>query len=135
RGRITMKQVVYVGTYTHGEPTAGIFVYDFDDTTGRLTLRQSVGGANDPSFLALAPDRRCLIATNEASEFEGRSGGGVQSYSVDGATGDLRLLGGAPTQGEHPAHLTFDHSGRWAFAANYSGGSLAMVPVHDDGSL
>src|SRR5690606_169779 len=130
-----MKQVIYVGTYTHGKPVPGIFVYDFDDATGRLTLRQSVGGANDPSFLALAPDRRCLIATNETTEFEGQSGGGVQSYAVDAETGELRLLGGAPSLGEHPAHLTFDQDGRWAFVANYSGGSLAMIPVFEDGSL
>ena len=28
-----------------------------------------------------------------------------------------------------------DQTGKWLFAANYDGGSLAMFPVHEDGSL
>lgn len=130
-----MKQRLFVGTYTHGEPKAGIVLLDFDSATGKLDLWKSVDGANDPSFLALAPDRRCLLATNEVDAYDGEQGGGIQSYRVDGTTGDLTLLNGAPTHGEHPAHVSFDATGRWAFAANYSGGSLVMIPVLADGRL
>lgn len=130
-----MKQTIYVGTYTRGKRDKGIFIYDFDDETGKLKQRDAVGGVDDPSFLAVSPDRRCLLAASEGSVFDGKEGGGVCSFAVDPDTGDLTRLTGEATYGEHPCYVSFDASGQWAFAANYGAGSLAMMQVKIDGSV
>jgi 6-phosphogluconolactonase len=47
----------------------------------------------------------------------------------------LTLLNRVATRGADPCHLAVDGSGKWLFVANYSGGSVAAFPVHDDGTL
>jgi 6-phosphogluconolactonase len=47
----------------------------------------------------------------------------------------LKLLNTVSSRGDGPCHLALDPSGRWLFAANYGGGSVAEFPVHDDGTL
>jgi 6-phosphogluconolactonase len=131
----TTKQIIYVGTYTQGKPTDGIYRYDFDAATGRLTLLRAADGTPDPSFLSLAPDRRCLLAVSEGVDYDGEAGGGVRAYGFDRETGELTPLNGQPTHGDHPCHVSFDHSGQWAFAANYTGGSLTMFPVYENGLI
>jgi len=129
------KQTIYVGGYTHGKNRDGIFLYDLDVDTGRLKLRRAVDGIADPSFLAVGPDRRCLLAVSEGTEFDDEPGGGVRAYAIDRESGNLSALNGQPTHGEHPCYVSFDHSGQWAFVANYSSGSLTMFPVRENGLL
>ncbi len=39
------------------------------------------------------------------------------------------------TNGADPCHLSIDATGAWLLAANYSGGSIAMFPILEDGAL
>jgi 6-phosphogluconolactonase len=45
------------------------------------------------------------------------------------------LLNKVNSGGAHPCHLTTDRTGRWLFVANYTGGSVAVFPISEDGSL
>ncbi|MGA7918017.1 MAG: beta-propeller fold lactonase family protein, partial [Candidatus Acidiferrales bacterium] len=57
------KDRVYIGTYTeHG--SQGIYVCEFDPSTGILSPPELAAATPDPSFLAVAPDRRFLYAIN-----------------------------------------------------------------------
>ena len=58
---------VYVGGYTDPDRNGrgkGIDVYRMDETTGDLTHLQTLAGVQNPHFLALHPNRRCLYSTN-----------------------------------------------------------------------
>lgn len=127
---------VYVGTYTSGKsPSEGVYKLEFDANTGKLTPRGAAAKLQDPSFLAVHPNGRFLYAVNELGEFQGAKGGGVSALSLDPATGDLKLLNQRPTDGGAPCFLTVDARGRNVLVANYSGGSVACLPIADDGSL
>lgn len=131
---------VFVGTYTRREsPVAeraeGIYVYRLDPASGRLSLATTAAGLTNPSFLALSPDRRFLYAVNEVSEDGGEPGGAVSAFAVDAETGTLTRLNHQSTRGAGPCHLSVDATGRFVLVANYSGGSVAMLPIDDDGSL
>jgi 6-phosphogluconolactonase (cycloisomerase 2 family) len=54
---------------------------------------------------------------------------------VDRATGKLALLNRAETGGRNGVHQALDLSGRFLLAANYSSGSVAVMPVRPDGTL
>lgn len=125
---------VYVGTYT-GPKSKGIYLYDFDAATGALTQVGLAAEAANPSFLALAPDARHLYAVGEMDSFEGRKTGAVSAFAVDPATGKLRLLNQQPSGGGGPCHVSTDSKGRFVFAANYGGGSVASFPAGPDGKL
>jgi len=132
------RQLVYVGTYT-GAPGAGgngegIYLFEMDPATGELSDRRLVAKTPSPSWIAVHPSRRYLYAVNEVSDYAGGSGS-VGAYAVDPAGGDLRPLNTVSSQGAGPAYLGLDATGRFAFVANYAGGSLAVLAIQDDGSL
>ncbi len=129
-----MKRILYVGTYTASRPgeehrKEGIYTYTFDQGSGRLALSSAAVSGDNPSFLAVSPDRRFLFSVNEKRD------GGVSSFSIDQATGALTRLNSEPTRGADPCYLSTDPAGRWLLTANYSGGSLCVHPIGPDGRL
>ena len=93
-------------------------------------------GITRPSSLIFHPSKRYLYAINEISNFAGpNTVGSATSMAVDSATGDLRIMNVVSSGGAGPAHVGIDPEGRWLFAANYGGGSVAVLPILADGSL
>jgi 6-phosphogluconolactonase len=132
----------YIGTYTHDAPggdsgkahSEGIYVAKVDAGTGALDLVQTVPSDN-PSFLALSPDQRFLFAINEIENYEGKDAGSVEAYRIDQDSGEIALLNRQALPGPIPAHLQVDPSGKYLVVALYMGGSFAVFPIADDGSL
>src|SRR3954471_497127 len=122
---------VYVGAYT--EPPLGsadgIAVFRFDADTGELHPVQTVPGVVNPSWLTLDGREQILFAVNE--EDEGR----VSTFARDAATGALRPLNDQLSHGAAPCYVSLDPSGRYVLVANYSGGTVAVLPVAADGQL
>jgi 6-phosphogluconolactonase (cycloisomerase 2 family) len=58
----------------------------------------------------------------------------VSGFAIDGEY-QLRQLGTWSSGGVNPVHLDFDPTARWMVVANYTGGTIAAVPVHADGQL
>ena len=55
-----------------------------------------------------------------------------------GSTGPparLTFLNSQPSRGAHPCHLAVDRAGTHLLVANYTGGTLAVLPLASDGSL
>ena len=127
-------ELVYIGTYT-GAKSRGIYVTRFDRATGRLGPPELAAESSNPSFLALHPDRPLLYAVNEVSDFEGQPAGSVSAFKMDAATGRLGLLNKVSSRGADPCHLAVDATGKNVLVANYSGGSVASLPIKPDGSL
>ena len=131
---------LYVGTYTSGKPgpagkSEGIYLYRMNPKTAELSPFKTVANVADPSFLALDPQRRHLYAANEVDQFENKPSGSVSAFSVDKNSGDLQFLNRRPTAGGSPCHLIVDKTGKNVLVANYTGGSVAVLPVEGDGSL
>lgn len=126
--------LVYFGTYT-GPQSRGIYVSSFDAASGRLGPPRLVAETENPSFLAVHPTRPLLFAANEIDNFEGERAGSVTAFAVDPATGDLKALSRSSSRGAHPCHLALDRGGRHLLVANYTGGSVASLPLLSDGRL
>jgi 6-phosphogluconolactonase len=122
---------VYVGAYT--EPPLGsadgIAVFRFDAGTGELHPVQTLPGVVNPSWLTLDEREQILFAVNE--EDEGR----VSAFARDAATGALHLLNDQRSHGAAPCYVSLDPSGRFILVANYSGGTVAVLPVTAGGRL
>jgi 6-phosphogluconolactonase len=124
---------LYVGTYTSGK-SQGIYVYRMDRTRGELKGFSSIHSVN-PSFLAIDRKRRYLYAVNEVNEFDGKPGGAVSAFEINSTNGTLRLLNQQPSLGADPCHLTVDRKRKNLLVANYTGGSVAVLPIQRDGRL
>ncbi len=128
------KVPVYVGTYTRGT-SKGIYLYHLDLTTGSLDSAGCAAETTSPSFLAFHPSRPLLYAVGEVASFEGKKGGVVDAFAIEPKTGMLTLLNQQSSQGAGPCHLMVDPSGKCVVVANYMAGSIACLPIQDDGRL
>ncbi len=124
---------VYFGTYTD-TTSKGIYVGAFDPAEGRLSGIELAAEAARPSFLALHPRRPLVYAVGEVSDYQGKKTGVVRAFAIE-ASGKLRLLGAQPSGGAGPCHVAVDPTGRCVLVANYGGGSVASLPIEEDGRL
>jgi 6-phosphogluconolactonase len=119
-----------VGTYTTKTQSKGIYAYDFDPSTGKLSPKGVAAETPDPSWVVVDPSGRFLYAANEA----GKSSA-VSAFALNGSTGKLTLLNQVPSQGEDPCYLSLDETGKHLLVANYSSGTVAAFPILPDGRL
>ncbi|HEY1338269.1 MAG TPA: lactonase family protein [Bryobacteraceae bacterium] len=117
----------YIGGYAAGG-SKGIYEFQFDTTTGKLTGGDLAVETRSPSFLIEHPNHRFIYAVNEDTN-------AVSAFSVDRASGKLKLINTVASRGNGPCHLALDRTGKWLAVANYGSGSVAVLPVHADGSL
>jgi 6-phosphogluconolactonase (cycloisomerase 2 family) len=125
----------YVGTYSTGADNHGEGIYRFrvNMRTGELTDRKLAAKTTNPTWIAIGDSKKYLYAINEVSDFAGGNGS-VSAFAIE-PDGDLRLLNTVSSAGAGPAHMSLDKTGKFAFVANYIGGSIAVLPVHADGTL
>lgn len=133
----------FVGTYTRpirfgtGQilegKGRGIYQIVLDEEMGGLYMECVCEHIDNPSYLALSPDRRYLYAVNELKTYQGQEGGAVSAFRI-GRDG-LRLLNTLPTRGTDPCHVAVDASGRNLYVANFMSGSIAAYGLNEDGSL
>jgi 6-phosphogluconolactonase len=132
--------LMYVGTYTTmGQPgrgrAEGIYVYRVDPASGALTHLHTAADVPNPSFLALGPDGRSLYAVNETLEIDGHPGGAVSAFARDPQSGALTYLNREASHGTDPCHLSVAGGGRCVLVANYTSGSVALLPIGDEGRV
>jgi 6-phosphogluconolactonase len=123
-----------VGTYT-SDKNEGIYVYHLDLSSGALKLVSKAAGVENPFFLAIDSRQSRLYATNVVETYEGRPGGAVSAVSIDPKTGGLTFLNQQPSRGTVPCYLSIDRTGQYVLTANYGSGSVAVLPIREDGQL
>ena len=125
---------LYIGTYTNGK-SEGIYLYRFNPASGELKPLSIARGVTNPSYLAIDANRKYLYSVNEVSEFSGKKTGAITAFAIDQRTGELRKLNQQASEGTSPCYISVDPSGKFVLVANYSSGSLAVLPIKGDGSL
>ena len=142
------KLIAYVGTYTsplkNMRPTQvdlppgngrGIHLFDVNRETGALTPCGLYEMGTSPSALAFNASKTRLYSANETERLGDNEAGSVSAFAVDPSTGQLTLLNSVSSGGKGPAHLSVHPSGKFVLVANYFGGSVAVLPIKEDGSL
>ena len=131
---------MFVGTYTEGGNSKGIYTYRFNQENGTFELLSSATAAN-PSFLTLSPDGKHLYAVSEYND--GRQG----AYSFDVSQDKEHLSypvfqSTVPKEsskeelkqaGADPCHIVTD--GNYVITANYTGGDISVFPLDTEGKL
>ncbi len=125
---------VYIGTYT-GPKSRGIYIAAFNLVSGRLGRPTLAASTPSPSFLALHPKLPVLYAVGETSQLGPNKEGAVSAFRIEAQSGELTFLNREPSGGRGPCHLSVDSGGKWVLVANYSSGSIAVLPVEPDGRL
>lgn len=112
-------------------------------------------------IIHISSDRQYLYATDERKDLHGKygNGGGVCAYRINQKDGTLGFINEVSSVGAYPCYIVADRENRYAFVSNhgnhddvvtkaelnskgvyeavrvYDDGSIAMFPIHPDGSL
>jgi 6-phosphogluconolactonase len=121
------QQWLMVGTGTE----QGIFRTPFDPGSGVLGNFEVAAQCSHPTYLALHPTLPLLYAANELPEGDGQ----ISSFKLERNNANLTQLAQVGTEGNAPCYVSLDHTGHMAFAANYGGGSVAMMDIVGDGEF
>lgn len=120
--------------YSIQEEGSTLVLFDYDDTIGRLSARQTVstlpagfGGSNFCSEVVVSRDGRFLYAGNRLHD-------SVGIFSI-GPTGELRMIGDEGTRGNYPRSFAFDPTGQFFYCCNQRGDTIAVFRADRDTGL
>jgi 6-phosphogluconolactonase len=119
--------VTFLGSYTDNGGD-GLQLASTDFSNGAVTPGATVSNMPNASWLTYSADRTHLYTTNELGAGE------VTALKVNGAK-PPKILNRQATRGGSPAHASVHPCGRYLMVANYDSGSVAILPIHSDGSL
>lgn len=124
---------VWIGTTTpRNGLSKGIYYLKLNTENGKLTPAELAAEINSPGFLALHPNGQVLYAT-------GRVAGeaSLVAYRISQTNGrsSLSLMNSQPVGDGGAAHLSTDRGGKVLMSAQYGGGSIAIFPLTEDGSI
>jgi 6-phosphogluconolactonase len=120
-----------VGTYT-GTGSKGIYVYSFNNETGKASLINHTESVDNPSYLAVSKDGNFVYAVNET---QGDKQPLVSAFSFNKKTGRLTFINQQPSGGDNPCYVAISPAGDYLTVGNYSGGSVGLFAIAGDGSL
>ncbi|MFM8188055.1 MAG: lactonase family protein [Pirellula sp.] len=121
----------------------GIHIFELDRKTGQASQRGELVLGTSPSCLAANAAQTILYSANETDRIEPTNGSGdgkqmhgtVSSYAIDRKTGALKHLNSVDSAGAGPTYIAVHPSQKYVLVANYFGGSIAILPILQDGAL
>lgn len=113
----------------------GIHLFHVNRTTGALTPAGVHEMGTSPSCLAVNAAGTRLYSANETDRVGKDKEGTLSAFAVNRADGKLKLLNTVRSGGSGPTYVSVHQSGRFVLVANYFGGSVAVLPIIDDGRL
>lgn len=120
-------QHLLVGTYTNSGKSEGIYTFEFDGQQGTAKLNQATHSPN-PSYLTISPNQQFAYAVNESGDKSS-----VSAFRYEATTGALEFLNQVDSEGNDPCFVIANE--QHVLVANYSGGTLALFKIREDGSL
>lgn len=113
----------------------GIHIFQVNRDTGELLPSGVFPLGTSPSCLAVNGDGTRLYSTNETDRVGTEREGSIGAFAIDPKSGRLQLLNEVRSGGAGPTYVSLHPSGKFLFVANYFGGSVAVLPILDDGRL
>ena len=131
-GQNKTKTLLFIGTYTEGKPNFGIYIYEFNSSTGELKQLSAGKNVVNPSFITISPNGKYLYACTDTKL---PKHGSVTSFKIDSVNGKISFLNKQTSGGENPVYLTVDKSNRFVVNGNYTEGSVTIFKTNEDGTL
>ncbi|MGL4421573.1 MAG: lactonase family protein [Gemmataceae bacterium] len=112
----------------------GIHRFRIDPALGTLTPVGITELGTSPSCLVFNADRTVLYSANETDRVGPSKEGTVSAWRVQ-PDGDLKPLNTVRSGGAGPTYVSVHPTGKFLFVANYFGGTVAALPLAENGQL
>jgi 6-phosphogluconolactonase len=117
-----------VGTYTKSCESKGIYVYEFDSSTGDFKLRNNTENILNPSYLTVSNDNKFVYSVSENDKKSS-----VSAFGFDSKTGKLDFINYQNPNGMNPCYIINDEKN--VITANYSSGNISVLGKNSDGGI
>jgi len=115
-----------IGTYTQ-KGSKGIYVFNFDTTTGKAIELSHTDSSANPEFLTITKDKQFVYAVNETKE------GMISAFALK--DNKLILLQQKSVNAADPCYISLSPDEHTIFVANYNGGSITQFHRFADGLI
>lgn len=116
-----------------GGEKKGLFVFDFDERKGDLTLVSEYDAGPNPSYFCFSQEHSMIYALNEVMDFRDNPGGGVTTLKYDPKTGSAEKINEISVPFGGPCFISLSADSSFLFLANYASGSVAVVRLDANG--
>lgn len=123
---------VFFGSFNRDKNTEGIYVYQLDTISGKLSKITTVKNIRNPSFLTLSPNGKYVFACTDSKT---PNEGSVSSFEFKPENKTLTFINSQKSGGENPVYLTVHKNGKWLINGNYTEGSISVYPVSENGII
>jgi 6-phosphogluconolactonase len=113
----------------------GIHLFQVNRATGAMTPVGIHEMATSPSCLALNAAGTRMYSANETDRVGENKEGTISAFAINRADGKLELLNTVTSGGAGPTFISVHPSGKFLLVANYFGGSVAALPILEEGRL
>ncbi len=119
---------VWIGTNTpRNGLSQGIYHLTFNTDTGRLSKATLAAEISNPGWVTVSSDGKRLYAAGSQAEPV------VAAYAING--NKLKAINSQPIGDGGACHVSEHPSGRFLMTAQYGGGSVAVFPLKENGSI
>jgi 6-phosphogluconolactonase len=115
--------------YVITELTSSILTYTYDPKSGELrqvglisTLPKEFSGTNYAAEIDVHPSGKFLYASNRGDD-------SIAVFSIDSATGALKLVEVVRTKGKRPRNFALDATGSWLLVANQESDNIVAFRI------
>lgn len=124
----------FIGTYTVGTESKGIYALHFNTVANNTPKLRCVISQKNPSYLCINYSTKTLYAVEESFGSTGEEGG-IWSYRIHDNGNALEALNKIGSLGVGPCFLSLDQQKQTIFTANYHSGSVTASRLLHNGSL
>lgn len=122
----------FFGSFNRDKDTEGLYVYELDTLSGKLSKITSYARILNPSFLTVSSDGKYVFACTESKT---KNGGSVSSFAFNQKNKSLTFINKQKSGGENPVYITTHKNGKWLVNGNYSEGSVSVYPISENGKI
>ncbi|WP_317168531.1 lactonase family protein [Chryseobacterium sp. LAM-KRS1] len=123
---------VFFGSFNRDKAADGIYVYQLNTDTGKLSKVVKTKNILNPSYVTLSPNGKYIFACTESKT---PNAGSVSSFEFDPAKKTLNFINSQKSGGENPVYVTVHKNGKWLLNGNYTEGSISVYPISDNGKI
>jgi 6-phosphogluconolactonase len=121
------KTYLFVGTFTDSKPDKGIYIYEFDSSTGTLSLKSTGEGITNPSFLTISKDGKYIYSCTDSRI---PNSGTVSAFNFDPKNAKITFINKQSSGGENPAYVSVTNDRSHLFVACYTAGTLTALQTN-----
>lgn len=126
------KEMVFFGSYNWDKNTEGLYVYELNDNTGKLTKVASAKNIVNPSYITVSSDGKYIYTVSDSKI---KDAGSVSSFRFDPENKELEFLNSQKSGGENPVYVSVHENGKWLINGNYTEAGISVYPLLENGKI